>query len=332
VAQYKVVITDFGSPDNDLEQAVLNASGLDYDLVRLNYSTSDLLMPHISDADALIVQWAKIDRRAIESLTRCKVISRYGVGVDMIDLKAAGEHAIPVANVPDYCVEEVSTHAIAFLLMLNRHILIHHEHVKAKQWGGVGGGAPARLAGQTLGVVGLGNIGRAVVRKAKGLDLKIIGFDPYLPPAKAAELGVDLVEWDALLGRSDYISLHCPLTEETRHLVSKVQLAMMKPSAYLLNLSRGPVVDQSALYDALVNHQIAGAALDVLEQEPPLTDDPLLELDNVIFTPHSSSWSEASVEQLRRQTAQNVVDALCGKTPYSIVNRKELGWTTHTSN
>jgi D-3-phosphoglycerate dehydrogenase len=332
VAQFKVVITDFGSSDNDLEQAVLNASGLDYNLVRLNYSTSDLLIPHINDADALIVQWAKIDRRAIESLTRCKVISRYGVGVDMIDLKAAGEHAIPVANVPDFCVDEVSTHAIGFLLMLNRHMLLHHEHVKAGKWGGVAGGPPARLAGQTLGVVGLGNIGRAVVHKAKGFDLHILGYDPYLSPKKAAELGVEPVEWETLLSRSDYITLHCPLTEETRHLVSKAQLAMMKPSAYLLNLSRGPVVDQSALYEALVNQQIAGAALDVLEQEPPLPNDPILGLDNVIFTPHTSSWSAASLEQLRRQTAQNVVDALRGETPYSVVNRKELGWAIQTKN
>ena len=140
MAQHKVVITDFGSPDNDFELAVLNASGLDYNLVRLNLLTADLLIPHINDADALIVQWAKIDRRAIESLTRCKVISRYGVGVDMIDLRAAGEHGIPVANVPDFCIDEVSTHAIGFLLMLNRHMLVHHDHVKAGKWGGVAGG------------------------------------------------------------------------------------------------------------------------------------------------------------------------------------------------
>ncbi len=326
MAQYKVVITDFGSPDNDHEQAVLSASGLDYDLVRLNYATSDQLIPHISDADALIVQWAKIDRPAIESLSRCKVISRYGVGVDMIDLKAAGEHAIPVANVPDFCVDEVSTHAMGFLLMLNRHMLVHHAHIKAGKWGGVTGGPPARLAGQTLGVVGLGNIGRAVVKKAHGFDLKIIGFDPFYTAEKAAELGVEKVEFEDLLRRSDYVSLHCPLTEETRHLVGQSQLALMKPSAYLINLSRGPVVDQVALYEALVTQQIAGCALDVLEKEPPASDDPLLGLDNVIFTPHTSSWSAASIVQLRRQTAQNVVDALRGQTPYSIVNRKELGW------
>jgi D-3-phosphoglycerate dehydrogenase len=326
MADYKVVITDFGSPDNDVEQAVLRASGLDIDLVRLNYSTAQQLIPHIHDADALIVQWARIDRSAIESLKQCKVISRYGVGVDMIDLKAAGEHKIPVANVPDFCVDEVSTHTVGFLLMLNRHILGHHEHVKARHWAGVGGGAPARLAGQVLGVVGLGNIGRAVVRKAHAFDVKILAFDPFVSAEAAVRLGVELVSLDDLLRRSDYVTLHCPLTAETRHLISAPQLALMKPTAYLINLSRGPVVDQPALYKALASHQIAGAALDVLEQEPPNVDDPILGLDNVIFTPHTSSWSTASFEQLRRSTAQNVADALSGKTPYSIVNRKELGW------
>jgi D-3-phosphoglycerate dehydrogenase / 2-oxoglutarate reductase len=324
---YKVVITDFGAADSDPEQAVMNASGLDIDLVRLNYLRADELIPHIGDADGLIVQWAKIDRAAIDALARCKVISRYGVGVDMIDLKAAGERGIPVANVPDYCVDEVSTHAMAFLLMLNRHVLVQHAHVKTGRWGNVPGGAPERLAGQTLGIVGLGNIGRAVLKKARGFDLHVIAYDPYLSAQRAAELGVAQVSWEELLRRSDYITLHCPLTEETRHLVGRAQLALMKPTACLINMARGPIVDQAALYDALVNHRIAAAALDVLEQEPPAAGDPLVGLDNVIITPHSASWSAAAGLQLRRQTAQNVVDVLQGKLPYSIVNRKELGWT-----
>lgn len=322
----KVVITDFGTPDNDPEADVLRASGLDHTLVRLNLLTADALIPHIHDADGLVVQWAKIDRHAIEALQNCKVISRYGVGVDMIDLKAAAEHGIPVANVPDYCVEEVSTHTIAFLLMLNRHMLIHHGHVKARAWGGVAGGPPSRLSQQVLGVVGLGNIGRAVVQKAKAFGVTILAHDPYLSAETAAALGVTLVTLDDLLRRSDYITLHCPLTAETRHLIGAAQLALMKPTAYLLNLSRGPVVDQPALAEALRAGRIRGAALDVLEQEPPSPDDPILGLDNVIFTPHTSSWSAESFVQLRRQTMQNVVDALSGKTPYSVVNRRELGW------
>src|SRR5262245_29029650 len=223
--KFKVVITDFGSPENDLEEEELRASGLEYELVRLNGSSAENLIPHVADADALLVQWAKIDRQVINALTRCKVISRYGIGVDMIDLKAAGERGIPVANIPDYCIDEVSTHTIAFLLMLNRHILIHHDHVKSRKWSGVPGGPPDRLKGQTVCVVGLGNIGRAVVQKAKGFGLNILGYDPYLSSDKMRELGVESAAWEDLLGHSDYLTLHCPLTEGTHHLVNAKALS-----------------------------------------------------------------------------------------------------------
>src|SRR5690606_34690378 len=187
MAQYKIVITDVGWGEHELEDAELRASGLDYELIRLNGSSGDDLVPQLDGADALLVQWARIDRRVIDSLTNCKVISRYGIGVDMVDLKAAAEHGIPVANVHDYCIDEVSTHTITFLLMLNRHLLTHHNHVRGGQWGksAVAGGPPARLSEQTLGVVGLGNIGRAVVRKAQGFGLTILGYDPYLTDEQA---------------------------------------------------------------------------------------------------------------------------------------------------
>src|SRR5258708_19210607 len=326
MSQYKVVITDWGSADNELEQSVLRESGLDHELVRVNYSSADQLIPHVKDADALMVQFAKIDRSVIESLSRCKVISRYGVGVDMIDLKAAGERGIPVANVPDYCIDEVSTHAVAFLLMLNRHLLTHHLHVKDHKWGGVPGGPPARFSEQTVGVVGLGNIGRAVIRKVKGFEVKILGYDPFVSHENTPALPLQNAQWNDLLRRSDYITLHCPLSDDTYHLVRAEQLSIMKPTAYLINMSRGPVVDQVALYDALVNHKTPRAALDLLEKKPPPPHVPLLSPANVIITPHSSSWSANSSIQLRRQVAQNVVVALRGEKPYSIVNRKELGW------
>ncbi len=326
MAQYKVVITDFGSPENDIEAAELQASGLDYELVRLNASTAEQLMPTVKDADALIVQWAKIDRQVIDSLEKCKIISRYGIGVDMVDLKAAGERGIPVANVNDYCFDEVSTHTLTFLLMLNRHLLTHHLHVKAGNWGksAVAGGPPSRLNLQTLGIVGMGNIGRAVVEKARPFVAKIIAFDPYLTAEKAAEIGVELVGWEDLLRRSDYISVHVPLTDETRHLFNAAAFAQMKPTAYLINMARGPVVDQPSLVEALKSGKIAGAGLDVLEKEPPDADDPLLKLDNVLFTPHTSSWTAESGVQLRRGVVRNVVDVFQGRQPRSVVNRKEL--------
>jgi D-3-phosphoglycerate dehydrogenase len=226
--------------------------------------------------------------------------------------------------VPDFCIDEVSTHAIAFLLCLNRHIHLHDRHVRSRKWAPFPGGAPTRLSGQVLGVVGLGNIGQATARKAQGVGVRVIAYDPYLPPEKARKLGVELTSLEDLLGRSDYVSLHCPLTAETRHLIGKSQLELMKPSAFLINMARGPVVDQPALYQALVKGMIAGAALDVFEQEPPQVDDPLFQLENVIFTPHSSSWSAESERQVRQDAAHNVVTVLQGKVPRYVVNRKAL--------
>jgi D-3-phosphoglycerate dehydrogenase len=325
MAQYKVVITDFSEPDCDLEAEELQASGLDIELVRLNTRVPEELIPHVVDADALIVQWCQITRPVMEAMTRCRVVSRYGIGVDMVDQAAATDHYIMVANVPDFCIEEVSTSTIGFIINLNRHIWLHHAHIRAGKWGAPPGGAPARLAGQTLGVVGLGNIGRAVAKKAGCLGLKLLGYDPYIRPEALTGLDVTLVGLDDLLKQADYVTLHCPLVPETRHLIGVAQLALMKPTAYLINMARGPVVDQPALYQALVQHTIAGAAVDVLEQEPPAADDPLLQLDNIIITPHASSWSAQSGTQLRRQAARNAVTALRGEVPPSVVNRRGLG-------
>lgn len=326
MAQFKVVITDFGEPDNDLEAAEFCASGLDVELIRLNVLVPTELIPHVRNADALIVQWCPITREVIESLECCRVISRYGIGVDMIDLAAASERGIPVANVPDYCIEEVSTHTIGFIINLNRRIWLHHQHVRSGKWGEPPGGAPSRLTAQTLGIVGLGNIGSAVAHKARCLGMQLLVHDPYIEPGRAAQFGAISVGLDELLARSDYVTLHCPLNDETYHLIGARQLALMKPSAYLINMARGPVVDQAALYQALIDGTIAGAALDVLDQEPPAPDEPLLRLDNVIFTPHSSSWSSESMIQLRRSVAHNVVTVLQGGLPGSIVNRRELVW------
>ena len=329
MSPFKVVITDFGDPDHGLEAGVLHGSGLDINLVRLQARYPEELIPHVADADALLVQWATVNRKVIETMTRCKVISRYGIGVDMVDLQAAGEHGIPVANVPDFCIEEVSDSTISFILDLNRRTFILDRYVRAGGWGSsrpIPYWPPSRLRGQTLGIVGMGNIGRVVARKGGCLGLRLLGHDPYIKPEQIADLGVELAPLDDLLRCSDYVTLHCPLNAETRGLIGAPQLALMKPTACLINMSRGPVVVQSALYEALVNHTITAAALDVLEQEPPDPSDPLLQLDNVIITPHASSGSTEAVTQLRHDTAQNVVDMLSGKMPRSIVNRKWLGW------
>lgn len=322
--KFKIVITDFGEPGSTPEAEVIKASGLDAELVRIQARTPEELFPTVADADGLLVQWVKITSAVMDKMPKCKVISRYGIGVDMVDIAAATVHGIMVCNVPDFCIEEVSTHTMACLLSLNRHLWLHDHHVKSGKWGGAPGGAPSRLTAQTVGIVALGNIGREVARKANAMGLKVLGYDPYVKPETLGGLKVELVGLEELLQRSDYVSLHCPLVEETRHLIGTAQLAMMKPTAYLLNMARGPVVDQPALYQALVSGTIRGAALDVLEQEPPAADDPLLKLDNVILTPHAASWTVEAGAQLRHDTAQNLVTVLQGKLPKSIINRKAL--------
>lgn len=326
---FKVVLTDFSDPDHSPEATVLSDSGLEIDFVRLQTKDPETLIPHVIDADGLIVQWASINRKVIEAMTRCKIISRYGIGVDMVDLQAAGEHGIAVANVPDYCIEEVSDSTIAFLFDLGRRHFLLDRYVRSGNWGTtqpLPSWPPPRLRGQSVGIIGLGNIGRAVAHKAAGLGLHLLGFDPYLPPQQMAALGVEAVSLETLLRRADFVSIHCPLNEETRGLIGAAQLALMKPSACLINMARGPIVVQADLYRALANQTILAAAVDVLEQEPPAPDDPLLRLNNILITPHTSSGSVESILQLRRDTAQNVVDVLSGTLPRSIVNRKALGW------
>ncbi|MCX6040504.1 MAG: C-terminal binding protein [Caldilinea sp.] len=326
---FKVVLTDFSDPDHSPEATVLSDSGLEIDFVRLQTKDPETLIPHVIDADGLIVQWASINRKVIEAMTRCKIISRYGIGVDMVDLQAAGEHGIAVANVPDYCIEEVSDSTIAFLFDLGRRHFLLDRYVRSGSWGTtqpLPSWPHPRLRGQSVGIIGLGNIGRAVAHKAAGLGLHLLGFDPYLPPQQMAALGVEAVSLETLLRRADFVSIHCPLNEETRGLIGAAQLALMKPSACLINMARGPIVVQADLYRALANQTILAAAVDVLEQEPPAPDDPLLRLNNILITPHTSSGSVESILQLRRDTAQNVVDVLSGTLPRSIVNRKALGW------
>ncbi len=321
--RHRVVVTDFTESGHDVESEVFASSGLAIDLVTVEEADRAALLAATAGAHALMVQFATIDRALIETLTSCRVIARYGVGVDMVDIDAATDQGIPVANVPHYCIDEVSLQTIGFLLDLNRRTLPLAGHVRSGRWGTAPPVTPpSRLRGQLLGVVGFGAIGSEVARKAQALGLEVIAHDPFAVPDRHP--GISFVPLAQLLAQSDYVTLHCPLTEATRGLIGTAELAQMKASAYLLNLSRGPVVDQAALTEALRTGVIQGAALDVLSTEPPDPADALLQLDNVIVTPHIASWSiEAGVE-LRRGVAQSVVDALLGREPASVVNRDQL--------
>ena len=320
---YRVVVTDLTESGNDIELEVFARSGLPVDLVTAAETGRAGLLAATAGAHALMVQFAVIDRALIDTLTSCRVIARYGVGVDMVDIDAATEMGIPVANVPHYCIDEVSLQTIGFVLDLNRRTLPLAAHVRAGRWGTAPPVTPpSRLRGQVLGVVGFGAIGSEVARKAQALGLEVVAYDPFAVPDRHP--AISFVPLAQLLARSDYVSLHCPLTDATRGLIGAAELAQMKPSAYLLNLSRGPVVDQAALTHALRSGVIQGAALDVLATEPPDPADPLLQLDNVIVTPHIASWSIEAAVELRREVAQSVVDALGGREPASVVNRSQL--------
>jgi D-3-phosphoglycerate dehydrogenase len=306
VEQLHVVITDSTLPDTSIEDAVLAPLGVSMTVGQCR--TEEDVLAISRDADALMVQFAPITRRVIEQLTRCKVISRFGVGVDMVDLDAARDHGIPVKNVPDYCVEEVASHALGFMLALGRQLFLQDRLMHQGLWRLPDSMGPIeRLRNQTLGLVGLGRIGRKLAEFAAPLGLRIIGCDVQPPEILRAVTVVDLT---TVLRESDYLSLHCPLTADTRHLINGAALRQMKRTAFLINVSRGGVVDTVALVDALVRKQIAGAALDVFEQEPLSSDHALRALENVILTPHSAAISSDAIRQLRQDTARHVFTVL----------------------
>ncbi len=318
---YKVVMTvDLGS--TEIEERALEAVG---GQVAVSVcTTEEQLIESCRDCDGVLVGAnSPVTARVIDSLERCRVLSRLGIGYSNIDVKAATAKRIAVTYVPDYCVGEVSDHALTMLLALARAIVPLNQSAKSGRWkkGFQELKQPMRrLSGQTLGIVGLGKIGQSLAAKAQALGLRTIAFDPYLSSERAQELGVELVEMDFLLWHSDYVSLHAPLTETTKKLFSLAALKKMKPTAYLINSSRGGLVDERALYVALTEGLIAGAGIDVTDPEPPQSDNPLFRLDNVLITPHVSYYSEEADVELRRRSAEAVADVLQGRRPDDLVN------------
>lgn len=325
MARFNVVLTDTAVPDYDLEEAAFRDSGMDVGRVYLHTRDPEEVVGRAADADAdaLIVSWAPITRDVIARLPRLRVIARYGIGVDMIDLDAATDHGVLVCNTARYCIDEVSTHAIALLLALNRHLVDDAERLRAGGWGAAGA-PPRRLRDQQLGLVGLGNIGRAAGRKALGLGMRIVAYDPFVRERHDEVDGIELVEFDELLRSSDFVSLHIPLNATTHHLVGAHELGLMPPHAALINTARGGLVDQAALTDALAARRIAGAGLDVFEQEPLPPHDPLRAMPHVILTPHSAHWSRESTEECRATAVDHVLTVLRGGIPSDVVNRAVL--------
>jgi D-3-phosphoglycerate dehydrogenase len=275
-----------------------------------------------AEADGLLIQYGDLSRRVFEGLPRVRVVVRYGVGVDGIDVAAATDHGVPVVNVPDYGTDEVANHAVALLLALARKITRLDRQTRSGGWDVFRIGPVTRLAGQTVGIVGCGRIGSAVARKLGGFDVRLLGCDPYVdtfPP------GVQPVAFERLLAESDYVTIHCPLTDETRHAFDAESLAWMRPTAVLINTARGGIVDTGALVEALQQGVLAGAGLDVLEEEPVDPASPLLRMEQVIVTPHAAWYSEEGRSDLKRRAAEEAVRVLRGERPRHCVNPEVLG-------
>ena len=279
------------------------------------------LIAKARDADALIIASSPVTREVLSALEGLQVVVRTGVGYDVIDVPAATELGVIVVNVPDIWVREVANHAMALLLAWNRKIATLDRQVKTGVWSaGIPGPHTGALHGETVGIVGLGNIGSAFARRAAAFELKVIAHDPYVEPARFAALGVERVSLEELAARSDYVSIHTLLNAETRHLIGEAFFRRMKPTALLINTSRGPVVDEQALIRALQDKRLAGAALDVWEREPVAADHPLLGLDTVLATPHAAYFSSAAVAQVPRRCGEEVARVLTGQRPLNVVN------------
>ena len=318
----KVLVTDYVWETLEPEKAILNQIGAD--LIVAEDESEATFVKYAPKVDAILTTWAKVSTTVIEAATRCQIIGRYGIGLDNIDVETATQLGIAVTNVPTYCLEEVSDHTMALLLGLARKIPRLDQVVKNRGWDRNIGPQVFRLRGQRLGLIGFGKIAQLIAPKAKGFSLEIVAYTPRLTDEVATQHGVQRVDLDQLITTSDFISLNCPLTPETHHLINADRLQAMKPTAYLINTARGDIIDNDALYTALTEGWIAGAGLDVLPDEPPSPDFNLLGLDNAIITPHSAFWSEESIYDLQVTAAKEVTRVLSAEMPHSLMNPEVL--------
>lgn len=305
-----VVITDWGFPSLEPERMVF--TGKEIELRDFQCKTEEEVARVVADADVVMAQWAPVRAKAIEAMTRCKGIVRYGIGLDNIDMEAARRKGIAVRNVPDYCVDEVADHTIALALALQRQVVSTFDRTKQGTWKITPPLSLPPLRKSTMGLVGFGRIGRLVAGRARAFGMRILVHDPVVADSDLKRQNVEPAALDTIIAESDIISLHCPLTEKTRHVIGANALARMKPTAILVNTSRGGLVDLAALVKALQEGIIAGAGLDVFEEEPLPAGHPFLALPNAITTSHIAWYSSASIEELQRRAALLAVELLQG--------------------
>jgi len=321
----KVVIADYDFGDVAIERSIVTAAG--FELVAAQCKSEDDVIAVASDADAVLTQYAEVGKRAIQSFTRCKVIARYGIGVDIVDVDAATRKNIVVTNVPnDWCMNEVADHAVALLLALVRKLPFYDRATRAGDWHWQSGRPIQRMQEGTLGLFSFGAIAREVARRMRGFGVRIIAHDPFVDASEAASAGVSLVSFEELLAQSDYLVIQAPLTKETRGRFGEAELRRMKKGAILINTARGPIVKDADLYRVLKDGWLTGAGLDDIEEEPAKREDwkpdnPLFKLENVIITPHAAYYSEQSIQIVRRFASEEAVRVLKGVAPLSPVNK-----------
>jgi D-3-phosphoglycerate dehydrogenase len=316
--QYRVLLTDYAWPDLDIERTIL--SEYDAELIVAPNREMATLFELARDVDAIMTNWADVPAELIDAAPRCRIIARLGIGLDNIDVAHATKRGIPVTNVPDYCLTEVAEHTLALLLALARKIGVFHANAREGRYDLAAGLPLRRIEGQTLGIIGLGQIGRRVAEKAQAFGLKVIAFTR----SQKQQPGVTWVDLNTLLSQSDLVSLHVPLSDETRHMIGAAQLGLMKPTTFLINTARGALVDHAALAKALAANRVAGAAIDVQDPEPPDLSQPPYSDPRVIVTPHAAFYSTESVEELRRRVAHQVGVRLGGGRPENVVNPQVL--------
>ena len=319
----KALITDYVWPNIDVESEVLRAAGVEP--VVAPDTSEDTLAGLAADADIIMFCFAQVTGNVLRTAEKCKVASRYGIGVDNIDIPTATELGIVVTNVPDYCMDEVTDHAIGMILALNRRLLPHDSQVKAGGWTEVVLDQPMhRTRGATLGILGYGRIGRSIADKAVGFGMNIVAYDPLIEPGRTID-GVEIISFEDVLRRSHFITVHTPLTPETEGMIGADQFNMMMPGGIIVNCARGGIIQEQALADALNSGHLAGAGLDVLEPAPPPNNHPLLSAPNIIITPHTAFFSQASTVELERRTAQEALRVLNGNPPQNLINPQVLG-------
>lgn len=314
----KIAITDYSFPNLDIETGILQP---ETELVAGQCKTSDTLIPLVSEVDAVITQFAPIKADVIAAMQRARVIVRYGIGVDNVDLDAARARGIPVCNVPDYCIDEVADHTLAFILATTRQVVTNSNRVRDGKWGLATPLDQMRaLRDLTVGVVGFGRIGREVVARLRAFKCQVIVHDPVVAAAEIEKSGAKAVDLPHLLANVDVVTLHCPSTAQTRGMINRDSLSRMRPGVILINVARGDLIDSAALTEALQQKHVAAAALDVFAPEPIPADHPILKLDNVIVASHIASTSVPAVRKLRETAANLALMAVRGEPLPNIVN------------